>query len=312
MRTSPSACLVCGILLLAPALGFSAMTGTGGDPQVNHLRSKQAAAAPAQPVAKEETIAPGERQKSLDDGLYMSGEFTYALQGGVASITLDQVNNDSSTRTTGTLRLSLWATTYQPARGASVTGYRLATFQSLGQLSPRTYFSNVAESSSYLAPPDGSYWLVVVLAEYNPAACPSNSDGYCLTDTYVSFSQVSWGTAQPSFNYSDLWWTSTESGWGISLLQHPSNFMFAAWFTYDEAGMPKWYVAPACRLVGDYCYGTLYETTGSPFSQPFDPAAVTVKAVGTLSLTFTSYGAGVMRYNVRGVVATKSITRQPF
>jgi len=66
-------------------------------------------------------------------------------------------------------------------------------------------------------------------------------------------------------------------------LQHPSNIIFAAWFTYDESGLPKWYVAPDCQLVGDFCYGTLYETTGSPFSQPFNPAAVTVHPVGTLS-----------------------------
>lgn len=298
------------ILLITPGLALSAITGAGGDDRISAERPK-AEIAP-KTFAQESTIAAMSRPKSLADGLFMSGEFTYSIQGGGASITLDKVENDSFSRTTGTLRLALWATTYKPARGDSLSGYNLATFAPLGQLPPRTFFSNISRGGSYLPPPDGSYWLNLVLEEYNPSACPTNTDGYCLADTFISFSQVRWGSALPSFNYSDLWWTSTESGWGISLLQHPSNIIFAAWFTYDDSGLPKWYVAPDCQLVGDFCYGTLYQTTGSPFSQPFNPAAVTVQPVGTLSLSFTSYGTAVMTYTVRGVIATKQITRQPF
>jgi len=39
---------------------------------------------------------------------------------------------------------------------------------------------------------------------------------------------------------------------------------------------------------------------------------VTVTPVGTMQLTFSSYGTASMRFNVRGVIRTKSITRQPF
>jgi len=297
--------LVCMTSLAASG----ATMGGGGDagvkPAEKHL------AAPGEPPAQHESIAPMV-DKTLANGLYMQGQFTYTLQGGAASITLDRINNDSFTRTTGTLQLSLWATTYQPARGDGLTGYRLASFSTFNALSPRTFYSNVSRSSVSARPPDGSYWLVLVLGEFNPSACPGNSDGYCVTDTFISFTQVSWGNAQPSFNYSDLWWTSTESGWGISLLQHPSNIIFGAWFTYDDSGRPKWYVVPYCPLVGDYCFGTLYETTGSPFAQTFNPNAVTVTPVGTLSLNFTAFGNGLMTYNVRGVTSTKLITRQPF
>lgn len=290
----------------------SAITGGGGQKEPVDRSAIQVDKATEDSAPRLETIDKASEPKSVADGLYMSGQFTYVLQGGIASITLDRINNESYSYTTGTLQLSLWATTYEPVRGAGITGYRLATFSPLGVLSPRTYFDDIARSGSYLAPPNGTYWLVLVLGEYDPASCPSNSDGYCLADTFVSFSQVRWGSAQPSFNYADMWWTSTESGWGISLVQHPSNIIFAAWFTYDDFGIPMWYVAPACLLVGDYCFGTLYETTGSPFSQPFNPSAVTVRPVGTLSLTFSSYGNASMRYNVRGVIRTKSITRQPF
>ena len=284
--------------------------GIGGEKQKVEMATAPGEKAQGATAAVE-TIVRGKGEKSVADGLYMSGQFTYNFSGSTASITLDRINNDAG-NTTGTLKLSLWAMDYEPARGASITGYRLVDFSTFNPLPARNYYFDITRSAAYLRPPNGTYWVVLVLSEYNPSACPTNSDGYCLEDTFVSFSQVRWGTTQPTFNYTDMWWTSTESGWGVSLVQHASNFIFAAWFTYDEAGNPKWYVSPGCELVGDFCYGTLYETTGSPFSAPFNPNAVTARAVGTLSLTFSSFGAASMRYNVRGVIRTKSITRQPF
>lgn len=302
--------LAAAFSLAATMTSFAApIQGSGGE--------RHAAESSTVPVEKSQgdavlgSLARASREKSVADGLYMSGVFTYNFSGTSASITLDRINNDAA-NTTGTLQLSLWAMDYEPVRGAGITGYRLATFSTFNPLQPRTYYYDITRSSSYLRPPNGTYWVVLVLAEYNPAGCPSNADGYCLEDTFTSFSQVRWGTSQPSFNYTDMWWTSTESGWGISLVHHTSNQIFAAWFTYDEAGNPKWYVSPGCELIGDYCYGTLYETTGSPFSATFDPNAVAARPVGTLSLTFSGFGSALMRYNVRGVIRTKSITRQPF
>lgn len=311
MRTIAAVGAAVACLITSTCL--AAITGSGGDTNIRP-RDEAKAAEPQAPVAKLESLARGSHEKSVSSGLYMSGVFTYAFSGGgtSATVTLDRVYNDSYTTTTGTLHLALWALTYKPVRGEGITGYKLATFPALGTLSPRTYFYDINQSASALRPPDGSYWLVLVLSQYNPSGCPTNSDGYCLEDTFVSFTQVAWGTTQPSFNYSDLWWTSTESGWGISILQHPSNTIFAAWFTYDDSGAPTWYVASGCQLVGDYCYGTLYKTHGPPFSQPFNPSSVTVAAVGTVSFSFSSYGNATMTYNVGGVTATKNITRQPF
>lgn len=302
--------LIAVFTLMLTTAGFARppVSGGGGDPSVAGQRP---GAAPKRSQAVLETLAAGRAQKSLASGLYMSGVFTYSFSTTTAAITLDRVSNDSPSAT-GTLQLSLWATPDKPDRGGAITGYRIATFAPLGELQPSSHFSGIAQTSAYVDPPDGSYWLVLVLSEYDPAACPANADGYCVEDTQVSFTQVDWGTALPSFNYSDLWWTSTESGWGISILQHPSNTIFAAWFTYDDAGNPKWYVASDCQLVGDYCYGTLYETHGPPFSQPFDPSGVAVTPVGTVSFSFTSYGSALMTYDVDGVTATKQITRQPF
>ena len=123
---------------------------------------------------------------------------------------------------------------------------------------------------------------------------------------------MTFGSFLPTYDYSDLWFNPGEAGWGVAVLHHPSNIAFIAWYTYDAAGSPKWYVASSCPMVGDGCSGTLYETTGPPFGPTFNPAAVTVRVVGSVSLSFGSRNSGIMTYNVRGSTATKAITRQPF
>jgi hypothetical protein len=59
--------------------------------------------------------------------------------------------------------------------------------------------------------------------------------------------------------------------------------------------------------------GTLYQTRGPAFSaSPFSPAAVTAKAVGTGTLTFSDVNNGSFAYAVNGIAQTKAITRQAF
>ena len=116
----------------------------------------------------------------------------------------------------------------------------------------------------------------------------------------------------PAANYTDLWWNQSESGWGISFTQHSSGIAFVAWYTYDDSGSPKWYVASSCRVVGSGCTGALYETTGPPFSGPFNPSQVTVKEVGSITFAFSGESQGTMSFTINGVPGTKQITRQPF
>jgi hypothetical protein len=251
------------------------------------------------------------RMKSVASGLYMTGQFTYLFSGGTVNVTLSGINNDSFTRTTGTLRVELWATTSFPPRGnTNWVGYRLATSSLLTPLAPRTFYSNLSETVSYRAPPTGSYWLILILEEYDPVNC--SGDGYCSQDTFISFHQESFGVVLPTFNYSDLWWNSSESGWGLAILHHATNIAFVAWYTYDSVGNPKWYVASNCPFVGDACTGALYETSGPPLGTFFNPAFVTVRNVGSVTLSFSSQNTGTMTYNVRGIAATKFISRQPF
>jgi hypothetical protein len=125
--------------------------------------------------------------------------------------------------------------------------------------------------------------------------------------------------AQPNLatatNYQDLWWCSpagSESGWGVSIA-HQGNIIFAAWYTYDLAGLPLWMIVTANLTAPKTYAGTLYTTTGPAFSAvPFNPAQVTLTAVGNATLTFADGSNGFFAYTANGVSQTKPITRQIF
>ena len=112
-----------------------------------------------------------------------------------------------------------------------------------------------------------------------------------------------------------LWWNANESGWGIHFTQRGAN-VFAAWYTYDAAGNPKWYVAPNCAgMTGTSgtCTGSLYEVNGPTFfGVNFVPITSNqVTAAGTISLTFTDANTGSMKFTVGTLTRTVSIVRQP-
>jgi hypothetical protein len=114
-------------------------------------------------------------------------------------------------------------------------------------------------------------------------------------------------------NYQDLWWNPAESGWGINLT-HQDNILFATLFTYDASGRDLWLVMSSGNRQADGSYsGVLYRTSGPPFNaNPFNPGAVGVSTVGTMSLRFADGNTGTLSYTYNGAPVTKSITRQLF
>ena len=116
---------------------------------------------------------------------------------------------------------------------------------------------------------------------------------------------------------SGLWWNSAESGWGIHFTQRGTN-VFAAWYTYDTSGNPKWYVS-TCAMNGGAtgtagaCNGALYEVNGPTFfTPPFNTSLVHAVNAGNLQVTFANAGNASMTYSgVMGQTRTVAITRQP-
>lgn len=120
--------------------------------------------------------------------------------------------------------------------------------------------------------------------------------------------------AIPAFDYTDLWWNPAESGWGLNLIQHPSNKVFGVMYTYEAPNRATWFVLPDGAWSSPLVYsGALYRAAGPTFNNPaFNPALVRVTQVGLATLTFTDRNNGTFAFTVDGVRVTKTITRQPF
>jgi hypothetical protein len=122
--------------------------------------------------------------------------------------------------------------------------------------------------------------------------------------------------ATPATNYQDLWWNTSESGWGLSIAQQYRT-LFAVWYAYGTNRAPVWYVLPGGTWTSPNTYsGTVYRTSDAPTGflagGSFDPSTVTRTPVGTMTLTFTSSDSAAMSYTIDGVTGSKAITRQPF
>ncbi len=120
-------------------------------------------------------------------------------------------------------------------------------------------------------------------------------------------------TGSPSGDFTDLWWNPAESGWGLSIVQHPTRVIFAVWFTYGADGKATWFVLPSGTWTSANVYsGTIYSVTAPPYSTGFDPGLVRQSPVGTATLSFTDDSHGTLAYSVNGVSGSKAISRQPY
>jgi hypothetical protein len=155
------------------------------------------------------------------------------------------------------------------------------------------------------------------------AACVSQSSTVANTasDWYSQFDKA-YAALQPylnpaivpAANYTDLWWNANESGWGLNIVQHASNLVFAVWFTYGSNGMPTWYTFTNGSWTSTTTYsGQVFALSGPAASATsFDATTVKERQAGTATLTFTDSSHGTFSYTVDGVTSQKAITRQPY
>lgn len=176
--------------------------------------------------------------------------------------------------------------------------------------------TEVGSSGSGIWSSDGSQYLFRGGLWGGSASCsaPSGTDYFSRLDqAYPALAPYLGAAAAPSVDYTDLWWSPNESGWGLNLTQHASRIIFGVWYTYELDGSRTWYVIPGGSWTSANTYtGALYTTAGPAFNMPFDPAHVEQRQVGTATLTFTDANHGTFAYSIDGVAGSKSITRQPF
>ncbi len=116
--------------------------------------------------------------------------------------------------------------------------------------------------------------------------------------------------------FSDLWWNPSESGWGVTV-EHSESFMFLTFFVQKSDGSPYWVTAslnrttPGNGITFPISYsGNVFETHGTYFGSPWNPANVANRMVGAATFTATSIGGVTLMYSVDGVPVTKSLVRQ--
>ena len=110
----------------------------------------------------------------------------------------------------------------------------------------------------------------------------------------------------PAANYTDLWWNPNESGWGVTITQHPSSQIWAIWYTYDPrqqdpsgggAYKPLWINMPGGTWTSPTTLtGDAYVLNGTPFFQQGSNRQQT--RVGTFTFSFSSASTGTFTYNI--------------
>jgi hypothetical protein len=113
---------------------------------------------------------------------------------------------------------------------------------------------------------------------------------------------------------SDLWYNPSEPGWGVNVI-HQGNTLFTTLFVYNASGTATWYVGSSVTFSGapggTFVYsGQLFQTTGPWFGGGFNPTAVGVRQVGSVTFRFDTVTTGTITYTIDGVTASKAITRQ--
>jgi hypothetical protein len=112
-----------------------------------------------------------------------------------------------------------------------------------------------------------------------------------------------------SVDNSDLWGNPAENGWGLQIVQR-AEIIFVTLYLYNANTTPVWYAAVLQPVGPTRWTGDLMQTGGPWFgTQPFNPAAVTVTRVGSMTFTPTSAREGVLSYSINGVSNTKDIER---
>lgn len=134
---------------------------------------------------------------------------------------------------------------------------------------------------------------------------------------------TAFSASDPVVNYSGMWWDPESSGWGINIVQGPTNLIFATWFVYDEAGRPVWYTLQPGTWFDAHSYGgPIIRSTGPAFSTlgemalrppTYDASRVTETVVGRGSLTFFGKrnDEGRLWMEVDGLKTYREIRRLP-
>lgn len=119
----------------------------------------------------------------------------------------------------------------------------------------------------------------------------------------------------PLANYTGLWWTPAESGWGLSLHHSRNHELFGALYVFGVDGRSRWYTLGSGRWRSSTLWqGQVFETVG-PFwaAASWNPASVAHSPVGTVEFDFSMLpgqtDSARLSYTIGGTAVTKRVAR---
>lgn len=93
------------------------------------------------------------------------GDASWRISGTTIRIKLARLDNRSTTWTTGSLRLRVWATRIKYT-GGPINGYVMGESR-LNSLRPNYHYASISHAVSYRRPPAGSYYTTLTVEEYS-------------------------------------------------------------------------------------------------------------------------------------------------
>ncbi|OAB61386.1 hypothetical protein AY599_24625 [Leptolyngbya valderiana BDU 20041] len=97
-----------------------------------------------------------------------------------------------------------------------------------------------------------------------------------------------------------MWFDPDRSGEGWVIEVLPDQTAVGYWFTYDEAGEPRWLIGQGPVIANQVVFEELFAPVGGRFGPDFDPADVELVPAGSARLVFTDCDSGWFDYQVFG------------
>ena len=120
------------------------------------------------------------------------------------------------------------------------------------------------------------------------------------------------GGPPPGTDFSGAWSNANENGWGLVILRGGSGAYAVYIYHYGDDSKPDWYLS-AAPLSNNRFQGTINAFSGPWFGiVPYNPAMVSARNAGTLTINFTAANAAEVNFTVDGRTVTSNLTKLAF
>jgi len=124
--------------------------------------------------------------------LRMQGSIGFSTAGSSLNLRVGQIRNEGDA-VSRTIQLELWAMAQRYAGGLPPGSRSLGTYTFPGTLAPGASFTNVDVTTTYFNPPNGGYYVALLLTEFTGGS----GSGYTIRDVIEFDSPLNIGAAQP-------------------------------------------------------------------------------------------------------------------